>query len=124
MGYDIITTLLSTCAVIVMAIFTWKMWKISSLQHKMYHDPDLKCFCYPFKYNSESLQPFMKEANSISYEIILVNPGRVPIVITDIREKVFIEEFKKEGGIVMNYEPSERPRSISNLPWVIESVIS
>lgn len=120
MSYDIIMTLISTCAVIVMAFFAWQMWKIASLQHKMYHDPDLSCFCYPSAGTQNYIQHF-KEGNSISYEIILVNPGRMPIVITDIREKVFVEEFKKEVDIVMNYEPSKCLQNISKLPWVIES---
>lgn len=97
---------ISAISTTVIAIFAWRSWKIFSQQHKMYHDPDLRV--YPLSQSQKGGYP--------GYGVILVNPGRVPITITKIKEPL----PGKLQWLFMS-PPAERPPRIymQSLPWVI-----
>jgi hypothetical protein len=124
---SIASPIIMAIATIFLALFTWRTWKISNEQHKLYHDPDLNA--HPLVQPEAGETPFSFESLNeadliIDYSIVLVNPGRVPIVITHIEERLLLSDGV-EFEIVMNFRtpPSENLTNVymSNLPGVIGS---
>lgn len=97
----------SAVATVIIGIFAVLTGIITYQQHKMYHDPDLRI--YPLR---------QYEGISLGYGVILVNPGRVPITITEIEDP----ELEKDLDWNFVEPPLERPAKMymQQLPWVIE----
>jgi len=125
-GINIAFVALMAVATAFLALFTWRTWKISNEQHKLYHDPDLTT--YPLIrieagekfFSTESLQK--TSAIRINYSIILVNPGRVPIVITDMKENLSLSNGE-EDEIEMNFKSPPSDSSSRAYMVSIPSVI-
>lgn len=97
--------IISAISTTLIAIFAWRSWKISIQQHKMYYDPDLRV--YPLVQRRGFVLTF-------GYGVILVNPGRVPITITEIKEP-------KIARLQWDFMQQKRSERVMNeLPWVIE----
>ncbi|TES84361.1 MAG: hypothetical protein E3J92_01540 [Dehalococcoidia bacterium] len=124
-GISIASVTIMSIATALLAIFTWRTWKISAEQHKLYHDPDLTTYCYtePETGEKTASKGSFKDADAITYDVILVNPGRVPIVVTNVKETLLLDGDTSRQEVLMDFRqpPSQRPARIfmSNMPWVV-----
>jgi len=94
------------------------LW-IAYRQHKMYNDPELRV-TQP-KISKWKYQP--QKGGVWELEIVLVNPGTVPIEIDRISEYIGKEKPGEELPAEFETPPSVRPEGvfINQLPWVIKS---
>jgi len=95
---EIITTLATALATVIMAVFTFLTYRLNQRQSKIYeesHNPELMVYYYP------ELRSGMKEAESlkyvdgIAYSVVLLNPGVVPLVIADVKEYLIFPKEKE-----------------------------
>jgi hypothetical protein len=125
-GINIASVTIMAIATVFLAIFTWRTWKISAEQHKLYHDPDLTIYplIQPEAGEKSFSSKLLNETSNIhiNYSVILVNPGRVPIVITHIKERLLLSDGK-ESEITMNFESPPSDGSSRAYMVTIPSVI-
>lgn len=113
-------TTINAISTVIMAIFTALTWRILYKQDKMRNDPELRAFCYP----PEIVEPLVIGTKGFDFliEIVIVNPGTVPAVITNIKE-VFKDTTNGQDLTVQGRFdlPILRPIGvyISQLPWVV-----
>lgn len=128
---EVAAIIVSAIAAITIALFTWRTWlvsnaqhKLSNEQHKLYHDPDLAVFSL-----SQGLDQFDKvndynEDNLITYNALIVNHGRIPIVITDVWEKITDDIDNKDIQGLFHIPPgieTEGKKLLLELPAVVPS---
>lgn len=70
-----IAPIISAITAVVIAIFAWRTWKISNIQHKMCHDPDLRVYSWPELSAGERLtsSESTEGAESIGYSVVLAS---------------------------------------------------
>jgi hypothetical protein len=93
-----IGVIVSTAATAAIAVFAWRTWKLSDAQHKLYNDPELRIHPWPEADIAStaganvalglasSIEEKRDRVQYVQYQVGLVNPGSVPITVTDIRE--------------------------------------
>ena len=96
---NLISIIIMAIATVLLAVFTWRIWKISNEQHRLYHDPDLAI--YSLSGVEEDEEPFssgsIKDAHRIGYAVMLINPGTIPVIVRNIKETLItegIEDYK------------------------------
>ena len=116
--------IISVFATVILALFTWRTWRISNEQHKLFHDPDLAIFSldkglYQFDKENE-----YDEDTIITYSALIVNHGRIPIIITNVWENISDEVGNRDMQSIFHIPPSietEEERLLLEVPAVIPS---
>ncbi|UCG53874.1 MAG: hypothetical protein JSV32_04495 [Dehalococcoidia bacterium] len=116
--------IISVIATVILAIFTWRTWRISNEQHKLYHDPDLSIFSLDKGLNQFEKEIEYDEDALLTYNALIVNHGRIPIVITDVWENISDEVDNKDLHGLFHVPPGVETGAkqlLLELPVVIPS---
>jgi hypothetical protein len=109
---------LNGISTIVIAFFAGVSGWIAYRQYKMYNDPELRVTqpkISKWKYRSQ-------KDGVWDIEIVLINPGTVPIEVDRISEYISREKADKELPVQFIPPPENRPEGIfiTQLPWIIK----
>mgnify|MGYP000421497289 CR=1 FL=1 len=110
-----LSSLLSSCAALVIAFFTF-------LQYKKVYDPNLEIHSYPPFKDIQDIR-LQKNLEGLRIRVALVNPGGVPITLMTENIEVMDQETNHKIEVNSRFtQPEWRPGGlyVSQLPWVIE----
>jgi len=126
-------TVVMAVATVMMALFTAATWKIHRTQHKLYNDPELKIYPWPEAEIATTTDALLtvalaateREKRSaaayVEYRFALVNPGRVPVMVTDLREEA-LEPGSPHQQVQMRFPYFREPplsQLMPGLPWLV-----
>jgi hypothetical protein len=127
-----VTGSLTAVATAVMAVFAWRTWKLSDLQHKLYNDPELMIHPWPEAEMAGSARSlvglgFAEEGGKppdpryVQYQVALVNPGSVAITVTEVGEYRATPGASQQVLPMQFTRPPARPPGVFmfDVPWVI-----
>ena len=123
--------IVTTAATVFIAFFTYLVWRINKRQHDLHYEQDL--YLHPTKPTSKIVNEKELECH---IACILVNPCKLPVVITRIELLAetksgeehlhivggFVHEISAKAHYFLKDIPEERPEKvyINQIPWVIE----
>jgi hypothetical protein len=129
----IVPSSVMAAAALATVVFAWRTWKLSDAQHRLQHDPELKIYAWPEAEIATTTDALLtvalaateREKRSaaayVEYRFALVNPGRVPVMVTDVKE----EPVEAEGAhrqVEMRFPYFREPpvsQVMSGLPWLV-----